>query len=561
MSAEFYGYFDSVGDDERVYDASQFAKLLRALCVSGACSGLTVAPDGTGLGMTVAPGSCALNGYLYELRDDGGAQKTLACAVSGAADRYDRVVAHLDLDPDARSIDLRVLTGTPGAAPEPPALTRTATVHEISLCKVRVRAAATLLEAADLTDERPDESVCGWAVPESLRQANLTLPGTHITYSGGGNVDAKLLDLTDDLADKLDKTAVANDLTQTAEGKALDARQGAALNARITEEVEALEEALAESASPYAHSKTGTTHAFAGAGAIGYAVMTADYESGDTVTVNGAAATMVGDLEGAIEDASVLFGVSGATLYVYAIASPFTIPDGATVTPVNAVKTWVECAGTPYASAGSPSLAEVVADADLCRTLMNSQNAIEYLIRSETLQAAALASATALAALDASSPFLSAEMSDASTPAGYAAAASSAFPTSPHAPYLVTAPCASTSVGWWSAQNQAGDKWVSLTLPDDIWVYKVTVGLSVGMNGYAAATAKLQQSVDGSTWTDVSGGITNDIQTGGTPATQAATAHAAVAKRFRLLFTSPAAASYYYANNLRLYGKTKEATA
>ncbi len=262
MASEFYGFFDSVGDDEREYDASQFGKLLRAMCYSGACTGLTVSPTGTGMGVTVAPGSCILNGYLYELRDDGGAAKTLTLQASGAVNRYDRIVAHLDTE--TRAIGLRVLAGTAGASPEPPALTRTATAYEISLCKVLVQANATLLAAADITDERGDESVCGWAVPEPLRQANIVVPASRVTLAGGGsaqaaleahasalNADAAALQtvvrhtaqtLTAEQQTQARSNiglgtaalkGVSNALTQTADGYVLDARQGKALSDAI----------------------------------------------------------------------------------------------------------------------------------------------------------------------------------------------------------------------------------------------------------------------------------------------------------------------------------------
>lgn len=177
MAKEFYGYFDSVAGDEREYDAAQFAHVLRAMGQNGITShnggGLAVSAEGGSMRTVVGDGGCLMNGYLYVLSDDGGAVKAFAHPASAASDRYDRIVARLELLSDQRRVTLKLLTGTPGASPAPPALTRNATVYELSLAKVKIRAGAQSVEAADVTDERGDESVCGYAVPSRLSDAVL----------------------------------------------------------------------------------------------------------------------------------------------------------------------------------------------------------------------------------------------------------------------------------------------------------------------------------------------------------------------------------------------------
>ena len=168
MAREFYGYFDSTLDDVREYDGGQFAQLLRAVARNGVTShegGLAVTADGLGMQTEVLPGGCLVNGYLYVLEDDGGARMLMEHQPSGAADRYDRIVARLDLNTEERDMGLYLLSGTPAADPQPPELTRTALVYEVSLARVRVRAGATVIEPEDVEDERADESVCGYAVP------------------------------------------------------------------------------------------------------------------------------------------------------------------------------------------------------------------------------------------------------------------------------------------------------------------------------------------------------------------------------------------------------------
>lgn len=205
MAREFYGYFDSIDDDVREYDAAQFAHILKAAVQSGVSShegGLEVTADGLGMDTRVAYGGCVIEGHVYVLEDDGGSPFTLTHEPSGTADRIDRVVVRLENDQSARRMGVYLLTGTPSASPQPPALTRNAQVWELSLAQVRVRASATAVAPEDVTDERGDEAACGYAVPRWLDRA----------------VAARTL----------------NALTATEAGYALDARQGKTLDDKIT---------------------------------------------------------------------------------------------------------------------------------------------------------------------------------------------------------------------------------------------------------------------------------------------------------------------------------------
>ena len=173
MSREFYGYFDSIEGDEREYDAVQFAHILRAGMVSGVTShaggGLKVTAPGTGMTTRAGKGGCVVNGYLFVLEDDGGSVKSFTHGNAGAADRWDRIVVRLDTSTEARKITLEVKEGTPGAEPVPPELTRSGNCYELSLARVKIRAGAESIEAADVVDERGDASVCGYAVPVWLK--------------------------------------------------------------------------------------------------------------------------------------------------------------------------------------------------------------------------------------------------------------------------------------------------------------------------------------------------------------------------------------------------------
>lgn len=74
--------------------------------------------------------------------------------------RIDRVV--LRYDAAARKTCLQVLEGTPdSASPTAPAITRTALVYDLCLAEITRPAGSTAITAANLTDTRADEDICG----------------------------------------------------------------------------------------------------------------------------------------------------------------------------------------------------------------------------------------------------------------------------------------------------------------------------------------------------------------------------------------------------------------
>ena len=81
-------------------------------------------------------------------------------AADAVRSRIDRLV--LRYDAAARKTSLTVLTGTPdSASPTAPEITRTALVYDLCLADIRRPAGSTVVTAADITDTRTDEAVCG----------------------------------------------------------------------------------------------------------------------------------------------------------------------------------------------------------------------------------------------------------------------------------------------------------------------------------------------------------------------------------------------------------------
>ncbi len=74
--------------------------------------------------------------------------------------RIDRIV--LRYDAAARKTSLLVLEGTPdSASPAPPEISRTALVYDLGLATITRKAGSESITAADITDTRTDEAVCG----------------------------------------------------------------------------------------------------------------------------------------------------------------------------------------------------------------------------------------------------------------------------------------------------------------------------------------------------------------------------------------------------------------
>ncbi len=73
--------------------------------------------------------------------------------------RIDRVVLQFDTAANLTAVKLK--PGTPAAAPEPPAILQNHNQYELGLCTVSVPAGSSVVTAADITDTRAAEDVCG----------------------------------------------------------------------------------------------------------------------------------------------------------------------------------------------------------------------------------------------------------------------------------------------------------------------------------------------------------------------------------------------------------------
>lgn len=158
-------FFDAklVGDEyDRVYSAESFAEYFASFIANGVfpdpATNLQVVANVPGdMTVRVKSGLGWINGYYCN--NDGDYQLTLSPA-NGTLPRIDAVV--LRWSRSNRSISLEVKTGVATSSPSAPPLERSADNYELMLASISVVAGATSIAQANITDKRPDSTVCGW---------------------------------------------------------------------------------------------------------------------------------------------------------------------------------------------------------------------------------------------------------------------------------------------------------------------------------------------------------------------------------------------------------------
>lgn len=155
--SERYGFFNAVetssGVYDRTYNAEDFANYFSKFIGNGVfvepTNGLKVSAQ-SGLKVTVKSGSAYIDGYYYELTED----KTLTIPVNSASYvQQDSIVVRLDKVKRKMSLELKQNNAS---------VSRTSTVKELQLAKIRKAVGATNLSASDITDMRPNNEVCGF---------------------------------------------------------------------------------------------------------------------------------------------------------------------------------------------------------------------------------------------------------------------------------------------------------------------------------------------------------------------------------------------------------------
>ena len=167
--AEHYSFFDAQGAEgsyDRTYSSADVAAYFASFIGNGVYASpsnqLKVSPANGKMAVNVTVGKAWINGYFYELSDSA---KELAIATGDANNpRIDKVVCSLNLS--NRLIELKVIQGAASANPQAPAHSREDEVFDLVLAEVAVAAGAVELSEEDITDNRPDNTVCCFVTGE-----------------------------------------------------------------------------------------------------------------------------------------------------------------------------------------------------------------------------------------------------------------------------------------------------------------------------------------------------------------------------------------------------------
>ena len=165
--SEYSGFFDAHivdGEYDRVYLAEHFAKYFASFIGNGVFGGrlselIVRQNDSANMSVNVLAGQGFINGYFYENTDEASLPIDNA---DGVLNRIDLVV--LRLDKAERAIHLVVKRGVAASSPSAPGLERSNDFYELGLARIYVKAGATSITQANITDTRFDPEVCGLVV-------------------------------------------------------------------------------------------------------------------------------------------------------------------------------------------------------------------------------------------------------------------------------------------------------------------------------------------------------------------------------------------------------------
>lgn len=150
-------FFNSINGD-RVYNADSFAEWLQKFFTTGVFNGEMQVTPASGMMVNVAPGYANING---KVRFFDTMQAFTIDPASGTYPRIDAIMVRLD--ETARNISTVYVKGDySGDSPTAPAPVRSEGVYDIVLAHIAVNAGQTAITAANITDTRADDEICGW---------------------------------------------------------------------------------------------------------------------------------------------------------------------------------------------------------------------------------------------------------------------------------------------------------------------------------------------------------------------------------------------------------------
>ncbi len=149
--AEHYGYFNGIE-----YGESFVALVNKILVKNGVFDDGLIVSASSGMTVKVAEGAAIINGFIYY--NDTPMDLVIPTA-DATLPRIDSIILRWNIP--NRTMNLMVVSGSAQSNPSAPALVRDGTYYDIQIATIRVNAGVASITTADITDTRPDESVCG----------------------------------------------------------------------------------------------------------------------------------------------------------------------------------------------------------------------------------------------------------------------------------------------------------------------------------------------------------------------------------------------------------------
>ena len=154
-----YGFFNSLNGD-RTYNADQMSSMFEGLISDGVYESVDnafIVTPSSGLTLSVGSGR-AIVGEKW-VKNDANTTITLNAA-HVTLNRYTAIVLRKDIA--NRQISIKMIDGENASNPTKPSILRNSSYYDLCLAYVYVASGATAITSANITDMRPDSTVCGW---------------------------------------------------------------------------------------------------------------------------------------------------------------------------------------------------------------------------------------------------------------------------------------------------------------------------------------------------------------------------------------------------------------
>lgn len=153
-----YGFFNSVNGD-RKYNADQISNYFEGLISNGVFQNVGnafIVTANSDMSVNIGSGKAYINGKWID--NDNSFNLSIDSADT-AYDRIDTIVIRLDYS--ERKIGIKILKGTASTSPSAVTITRSKSLYDLKLAEIRVKANATKITTANITDYRMSNA-CGF---------------------------------------------------------------------------------------------------------------------------------------------------------------------------------------------------------------------------------------------------------------------------------------------------------------------------------------------------------------------------------------------------------------